>query len=208
MIGSQAEADRSDELVCRQVARSITTDSLKPRAGHGFVPELGDAADVIPELSRREVTGNFVFARVRGTRAPRLGASARLRPLVATTVSHEGQRRPRATCDSRPEHLCLARGSAVQRLAVMPRLVQENISSRAKRFPKAARGRGERSARQEGGAHVPPRSACSLAPLSAHAHVMFSERAHSPRRFLGNMTPSGSMFLCSVAGKARGSTRS
>ena len=60
MIGSQSEADRSDEFVCRQLARSIATDSPKPLVGYGVVPELVDAADVIPELTRREVIRNFV----------------------------------------------------------------------------------------------------------------------------------------------------
>ena len=38
--------------------------------------------------------------------------------------------------------------------------------------PKAERGSRQRSARQEGGVRVPPRSACGFAPLSANARMM------------------------------------
>ena len=60
LIGSQAEADRNDEFVTWQLARSIATDSPKPLVGHGVVPELVDAADVIPERTKREATGNLI----------------------------------------------------------------------------------------------------------------------------------------------------
>ena len=73
MIGSQAEVDRSDEFVCQQLARNIATDSPKTLVGHGIVPEPVDAADVIPELTRREVTGNLVHGVcIHNARKPRL----------------------------------------------------------------------------------------------------------------------------------------
>ena len=51
-----------------------------------------------------------------------------------------------------------------------PRIRRQRGSSSSS--PKAERGHGQRSTRQEGGVRVPPRSACGLAPLGAHAHMM------------------------------------